>query len=144
MKKKNPLKSLSNIGAISFDLWTMNRDTVFDNVLITTNEKVAEDYAHATWAVKFEAEKLLAPKNEVTSSSAPFDLNKIKNQLQEFATNYPIPIIVTSLAILITIPYLLYQCCGALTAEKEEDEKELEELVAKKKKMDSEEKKRKN
>jgi len=126
MKKKNPIKSLPSIGAIAFDLWTMNKDTIFNNILFTTNEKVAENYAKSTWQVKFEAEKLLVPKTEIQSSNSAFDFNKIKNKLQEIAQDYPIPIIATSLVILITIPYLLFQCCSGGGGKKEEIEEEEE------------------
>lgn len=125
-EEKNPIKSLPSIGAIAFDLWTMNKDTIFNNILFTTNEKVAENYAKSTWQVKFEAEKLLVPKTEIQSSNSAFDFNKIKNKLQEIAQDYPIPIIATSLVILITIPYLLFQCCSGGGGKKEEIEEEEE------------------
>jgi len=141
-EEKNPLGNLPNIGAIAFDLWTMAKDTFFDNILITNSEKVADEYSSATWHHKFEVERDLSAKAEeaaaaATASKAPFDINKIFAQLQEIAKEYPIPIIVTALAILITIPYLLYQCCGFCCARnkgKDEEEEEEEEENKNKKK----------
>ena len=42
---KTPFFSISPIGAIGFELWTMNEDIYFDNVIITSELTVANNYA---------------------------------------------------------------------------------------------------
>ena len=42
---KTPFFSLSPIGAIGFELWTMNENIYFDNVIITSELTVANNYA---------------------------------------------------------------------------------------------------
>jgi len=49
--------NFSKIGAIGFELWTMTDSIAFDNILITQNIAVAEDYARNTWAPKYQREK---------------------------------------------------------------------------------------
>ncbi|OVA09729.1 Calreticulin/calnexin [Macleaya cordata] len=45
------------IAAIGIEIWTMQDGILFDNILIATNEKVAETYRQTTWKPKFEVEK---------------------------------------------------------------------------------------
>ena len=39
-------------GAIGFELWSMSEDILFDNILITSEKSVADDYAAKTWKMK--------------------------------------------------------------------------------------------
>lgn len=45
------------IVAIGIEIWTMQDGILFDNILIASNEEVAESYRLKTWKPKFEAEK---------------------------------------------------------------------------------------
>jgi len=46
-----------DIGAIGFDLWQVKSGTIFDNVLVTDDEKSAEDFGNATWGKTKDPEK---------------------------------------------------------------------------------------
>lgn len=52
----DPAASLLPIGAVGFELWTMDEGVMFDNVLITRSEEVAADFAAKTWGVRHAAE----------------------------------------------------------------------------------------
>ncbi|MGD7201709.1 hypothetical protein, partial [Ralstonia pseudosolanacearum] len=43
--------------AIGIEIWTMQNGILFDNVLITSDEKDAESYRETTWKPKFKVEK---------------------------------------------------------------------------------------
>ncbi|RZS23767.1 hypothetical protein BHM03_00056750, partial [Ensete ventricosum] len=45
------------IAAIGIEIWTMQDGILFDNILITGDEKVAESYRAETWKPKYEVEK---------------------------------------------------------------------------------------
>ncbi|CAD5177973.1 unnamed protein product [Musa acuminata subsp. malaccensis] len=45
------------IAAIGIEIWTMQDGILFDNILITGDEKVAESYRSETWKPKYEVEK---------------------------------------------------------------------------------------
>eukprot|EP00262_Sarcandra_glabra_P019988 TRINITY_DN77_c0_g1_i2.p1 TRINITY_DN77_c0_g1~~TRINITY_DN77_c0_g1_i2.p1 ORF type:complete len:538 (+),score=142.40 TRINITY_DN77_c0_g1_i2:277-1890(+) len=45
------------IAAIGIEIWTMQDGIIFDNILIASDEKVAESYREKTWKPKFEVEK---------------------------------------------------------------------------------------
>jgi calnexin len=98
------------IGAIAIEIWTMQGNVLFDNFLISFDEEVAKSYAQATWAGKFEQQKLKQPK--VEEESAPFStgneyLDTLIDQAKAVYDEYPILFIGgTVLAILISIPLL--------------------------------------
>lgn len=60
--------NLNKIGAIGFELWTMQANMIFDNIYIGHSEEDAKKLADKTWAVKHEIEKQIekesAPKDE--------------------------------------------------------------------------------
>ncbi|XP_048137199.1 calnexin homolog [Rhodamnia argentea] len=45
------------IAAIGIEIWTMQDGILFDNILIASDEKVAETYRETAWKPKFEVEK---------------------------------------------------------------------------------------
>ncbi|CAK9186871.1 unnamed protein product [Ilex paraguariensis] len=45
------------IAAIGIEIWTMQDGILFDNILIASDEKVAESYRETKWKPKFEVEK---------------------------------------------------------------------------------------
>ncbi|MFT7798690.1 calreticulin-3 [Arapaima gigas] len=46
-----------NIGVLGLDLWQVKSGTIFDNFIITDDEKTAEDFAKETWGLTKEPEK---------------------------------------------------------------------------------------
>ncbi|CAL9747953.1 unnamed protein product [Musa acuminata subsp. burmannicoides] len=60
------------IAAIGIEIWTMQDGILFDNILISTNEKVAESYRADTWKPKYEIEKE-KQKAEDTAAKSPSD-----------------------------------------------------------------------
>lgn len=52
----------SDIGAIGFDLWQVKSGTIFDNMLITDDEKFAEEVGEETWGKAKEGEKKMKDK----------------------------------------------------------------------------------
>jgi len=51
------LYKYTDIGAIGFDLWQVKSGTIFDNVLLTDDEKHAEAYGEETWGAMKDGEK---------------------------------------------------------------------------------------
>jgi len=49
----NPF-NMASIGALGFELWSMSNNIMFDNILVTTDKSVADEYAAKTWALKRE------------------------------------------------------------------------------------------
>jgi calreticulin len=47
----------NNIGAVGFDLWQVKSGTIFDNILVTDDEKYAEEFGKETWGQTQEPEK---------------------------------------------------------------------------------------
>jgi calreticulin len=47
----------TDIGAVGFDLWQVKSGTIFDNILVTDNEKYAEEFGNETWGQTREAER---------------------------------------------------------------------------------------
>ena len=56
-KPDDSLYKYDNIGAVGFDLWQVKSGTIFDNILITDNEKYAEEFGNETWGQTKDAEK---------------------------------------------------------------------------------------
>ena len=56
-KPDDSLYKYDNIGAVGFDLWQVKSGTIFDNILITDNEKYAEEFGTETWGQTKDAEK---------------------------------------------------------------------------------------
>merc|ERR1711976_690636 len=51
------LYRFADFGAIGFDLWQVKSGTIFDNILITDDEKYAETFGDETWGVTKDGEK---------------------------------------------------------------------------------------
>lgn len=56
------LYKYSDIGAVGFDLWQVKSGTIFDNILVTDDEKYAEEFGNETWGKTKEPEKLAKDK----------------------------------------------------------------------------------
>lgn len=59
------------VAAIGIEIWTMQDGILFDNILITSDEKTAESYRETTWKPKFEVEK---EKQKAEDAAAGFDV----------------------------------------------------------------------
>jgi len=42
--------------ALGFELWSVSNDILFDNIIITDEKRVADDWAEQTWVIKSEYE----------------------------------------------------------------------------------------
>ncbi|XP_038693542.1 calnexin homolog [Tripterygium wilfordii] len=58
------------IAAVGIEIWTMQDGILFDNILITRDEKVAETYRERTWKPKYQAEKEKQKAQEAGSGLA--------------------------------------------------------------------------
>ncbi|PRQ16820.1 putative calreticulin/calnexin, concanavalin A-like lectin/glucanase domain-containing protein [Rosa chinensis] len=57
------------IAAVGIEIWTMQDGILFDNILITKDEKVAQSYRETQWKPKFEVEKEKEKAEEDVPSS---------------------------------------------------------------------------
>ncbi|CAL9121495.1 unnamed protein product [Musa acuminata var. zebrina] len=57
------------ITAIGIEIWTMQDGILFDNILIASDEKVAESYRMETWKPKYEVEKEKQKAEDASVSS---------------------------------------------------------------------------
>ncbi|KAK2662168.1 hypothetical protein Ddye_000742 [Dipteronia dyeriana] len=57
------------ISAIGIEIWTMQDGILFDNILISKDEKVAESYRETTWKPKYDVEKEKQKAEEVAAGS---------------------------------------------------------------------------
>jgi len=58
---KTPFASLMPITAVGIEMWTMTKDIMFDNVILTDSKAVADDWAGESWNKKTLIEKLNSP-----------------------------------------------------------------------------------
>lgn len=58
------------IAAVGIEIWTMQDGILFDNILITKDEKAAQSYRETLWKPKFEVEKEKEKAEEDVPSSA--------------------------------------------------------------------------
>ncbi|KAF3620174.1 Calnexin -like protein [Capsicum annuum] len=56
------------IAAIGIEIWTMQDGILFDNIIIASDEKVAESYRKTAWKPKFDAEKEKQKAEEVANA----------------------------------------------------------------------------
>jgi len=54
---------MAPIGAVGFELWTMQDNIEFDNVFIDNNIQAAEQFAEASWGKKYDQEKTIHPED---------------------------------------------------------------------------------
>ncbi|KAF9580853.1 hypothetical protein BGW38_002335 [Lunasporangiospora selenospora] len=63
--------NFDKIGAVGFEIWTMQKDILFDNIYIGHSEEDASAFAAETWEVKYASEK----KQEEVDNPRPNDLD---------------------------------------------------------------------
>jgi calnexin len=74
------------IGAIGFELWTLQANILFDNILITDDVTLAEEYASKYWAPKQESE--IAERDKDKPSALGGFLESAQEQVLEFFTEF--------------------------------------------------------
>ena len=65
---QEPLKSVAPIGAVSVEIWTMDGGIIFDNVLVSTDERQSKEVIATYWKPKSEEEKAMAAKQAAESN----------------------------------------------------------------------------
>ncbi|XP_074582384.1 calnexin homolog [Curcuma longa] len=75
------------IAAIGIEIWTMQDGIIFDNILIASDEKVAEQYRIKTWKPKYDVEK---EKLKAEEAASGFSATILRFQKQVFAVLYKI------------------------------------------------------
>lgn len=68
----------TNIGAVGFDLWQVKSGTIFDNILVTDDEKYAEEFGKETWGQTKEPE--LKAKEKVDEEEKKLEEEKRKQE----------------------------------------------------------------
>ncbi|XP_043946667.1 calreticulin-3 [Protopterus annectens] len=58
------INRFENIGVLGLDLWQVKSGTIFDDFLITDDEKYAEEFGKETWGATKEAEKKMKDKQD--------------------------------------------------------------------------------
>uniref|UniRef100_A0A8C0G988 Calreticulin n=1 Tax=Chelonoidis abingdonii TaxID=106734 RepID=A0A8C0G988_CHEAB len=58
------LYSYDSFGVIGLDLWQVKSGTIFDNFLITDDEKFAEEFGNETWGATKDAEKKMKEQQD--------------------------------------------------------------------------------
>ena len=80
-----PFKSINSIEAVGLELWSITESILFDNFLITDDEKVAEEFALNTWKPKSAAEaeaRKAVEKNEKNNRRKPTKANDEKDEFK--------------------------------------------------------------
>ncbi|KAG0348745.1 hypothetical protein BG004_004321 [Podila humilis] len=86
---KHP-SNFEKIGAVGFEIWTMQKDILFDNIYIGHSETDAQALAAETWEIKHATEKKLEEaanpraKDAVAMSFKSDPVGFVKHHVQEF------------------------------------------------------------
>lgn len=136
-----PLKSIGKIGAIGVEVWVMDSDIFFDNILITQSSDLAKGY-RAKWKVRNGEESKEKEKwrkaNEKKQGAASWLQDLAKNPQLEFMRPVILPLAdlaeehtllfyIVSFMSAIILLFLLVSCCrrgskdDAVRASKKED-----------------------
>lgn len=78
------------IAAIGIEIWTMQDGILFDNILIASDEKVAESFRETAWKPKFEVEKEKQKEEEPEGSEGLKGFQKTVFEYLYKAANHPI------------------------------------------------------
>ncbi|XP_018583880.2 calreticulin-like [Scleropages formosus] len=65
-----------NIGVLGLDLWQVKSGTIFDNFIITDDEKAAEDFGNETWGATKDPEKKMKEQIEEEERKQREEKNK--------------------------------------------------------------------
>jgi len=91
------------IGAIAFELWTTNKDIMFDNVMLSTNAASARDFAESTWRLHHEEEK----QREQARLAA--EQPSLVDQLREFTEENPLAVAAGAVGVLLVVLYFVFR-----------------------------------
>eukprot|EP01080_Neovahlkampfia_damariscottae_P004440 gene4440-7815_t len=142
---------VTKIGGVGIEIWTMTKNIIFDDFLITNKLSVATDYAKKSWKVISEKEKVTLESLKPQANALQEALINFKDAAIQFAFKYPVPLAATVIVLNLTLIFLLYLCCcGGSTEsknvrieetkpEKETEEKEKEEKEKETKEEEKEE-----
>uniref|UniRef100_H2ZFG1 Calnexin n=1 Tax=Ciona savignyi TaxID=51511 RepID=H2ZFG1_CIOSA len=89
---------MTPIGAVGFELWSMSEDIYFDNIIITDELSVAEDYAAKTWKLK----------KQIRAEKEPGLLQGLLSATEEKPWLWIIYILVVGLPAILLFTF----CCG--------------------------------
>lgn len=105
---KQPSNLSGKIGAIFIEIWTMQQNSFFDNILITHDADAADEFATKTWAKKHVIEKQKLAKTNEKADTSDFIQNLV-TKAQELVKEYPLYVIGGTILTLIisTIPICL-------------------------------------
>jgi len=98
----------------------MTKNVLFDNFIITHDEKVASDYAKETFTLKNKREKIKQPPKPTVNGES------LIQQVMDFINKYPVPIFTTLALLLISIPILFYVGCSMANGPKKEKKEKKE------------------
>jgi calreticulin len=73
----------SDIGAIGFDLWQVKSGTIFDNVLVTDDEKHAEEVGEQTWGKMKDGEKKMKDAHDEEEKKKKEEEDKKRKEEEE-------------------------------------------------------------
>ncbi|XP_066246051.1 calnexin-like [Euwallacea similis] len=97
---------MQTISAVGFELWSMSKDILFDNIIITEDIAVANHWASSTFDKKMQ--KIASESESV--------VQKLANLTNEHPSLWALYIIVLG----IPVVFILYLCCKPATKESEE------------------------
>eukprot|EP01120_Amphizonella_sp_Union-15-10_P001547 TRINITY_DN11704_c0_g1_i1.p1 TRINITY_DN11704_c0_g1~~TRINITY_DN11704_c0_g1_i1.p1 ORF type:complete len:557 (+),score=138.51 TRINITY_DN11704_c0_g1_i1:95-1672(+) len=97
------------MGALGFEIWTMTDGIAFDNIIITRDKSVADEFAEKTWRPKYEEEKRQDEIERKKSEAEEGFLSQVTRTFEN-AVNYlsnQNPLILGTSALLGILPFIL-------------------------------------
>jgi calnexin len=67
---ETPLANIGKVGAVAIEIWTMDKDIFFDNILVTNSADVAAETRESTFKSKIELEEAAKKKRDEEAASA--------------------------------------------------------------------------
>ncbi|KAK9876613.1 hypothetical protein WA026_013991 [Henosepilachna vigintioctopunctata] len=110
--------TMTTVEAIGFELWSMSRDILFDNIIITEDITIAQQWAADTFDKK---------RQKIAKDS-----ESVIEKLASLTVDYPFLWGVYILALSVPVALLLYCCCSSKSTKKQEDNEILREANKKK------------
>lgn len=89
--------ALAPFDSVGFELWTMQRDLLFDNIVISRSEEAAKEFAQKSFHIRAEIEKASASMDDpdtplpkdTKADEAPFHM-QLLNTATQLCSEYPI------------------------------------------------------
>jgi len=82
-EQDDKLYSYTDIGALGFDLWQVKSGTIFDNILVTDDEKHAEKVGEETWGAMKEGEKKMKEAHDEEEKKKREEEDKKRKEEEE-------------------------------------------------------------